>query len=48
MSPSPVGDALAVLDAAAVTRPVVVGCSIGGSVAIDLALGIPTGSPGSR
>ena len=38
---SPVGDALAVLDAAGVERPVVVACSIGGAIALDLALACP-------
>jgi pimeloyl-ACP methyl ester carboxylesterase len=38
---SSVGDALAVLDAAAVKQPVVVACSMGGAVAVDLALAHP-------
>ena len=38
---SPVADALAVLDAAGLQRPVVVACSIGGQTAIDLALAHP-------
>jgi pimeloyl-ACP methyl ester carboxylesterase len=38
---SAVGDALAVLDAAGFERPVVIACSIGGQVAIDLALAHP-------
>jgi pimeloyl-ACP methyl ester carboxylesterase len=38
---SPVSDAVAVLDAAGVERAVVVGCSIGGEVAVDLALACP-------
>ena len=38
---SPVADALAVLDAAGVQRPVVVACSMGGQTAIDLALAHP-------
>src|SRR5205085_8554981 len=38
---SPLGDALAVLDAAGVERPVVVACSMGGQTAIDLALAHP-------
>jgi pimeloyl-ACP methyl ester carboxylesterase len=35
---SPVGDAVAVLDAAGLERPVVVACSMGGQTAIDLTL----------
>lgn len=38
---SPVADALAVLDAAGLQRPVVVACSMGGQTAIDLALAHP-------
>ena len=38
---SPVADALAVLDAAGLERPIVVACSMGGQVAIDLALAHP-------
>jgi len=38
---SPVSDAVAVLDAAALERPVVVACSMGGQTAIDLALAYP-------
>jgi|SRR5947209_427263 len=38
---SPVEDAVAVLDAAGLRRPVVVGCSLGGQTAIDLALAHP-------
>lgn len=38
---SPVGDAVAVLDAAGLERPIVVACSMGGQVAIDLALAYP-------
>ena len=38
---SPVADALAVLDAAGVARPVVIACSMGGQTAIDLALAYP-------
>jgi pimeloyl-ACP methyl ester carboxylesterase len=38
---SPVADALAVLDAAGLQRPVVVACSMGGQMAIDLALAHP-------
>jgi pimeloyl-ACP methyl ester carboxylesterase len=38
---SPVGDALAVLDAYAVESAVVVGCSMGGGTALDLALSHP-------
>jgi pimeloyl-ACP methyl ester carboxylesterase len=38
---STVTDALAVLDAEDVARPIVVGCSIGGEAAIDLALAHP-------
>jgi pimeloyl-ACP methyl ester carboxylesterase len=38
---SPVSDALAVLDAAGVEQPVVVACSIGGAIAVDLALACP-------
>jgi pimeloyl-ACP methyl ester carboxylesterase len=38
---SPVGDALAVLDAAGLQQPVVVACSMGGQAAIDLALAHP-------
>jgi pimeloyl-ACP methyl ester carboxylesterase len=38
---SPVSDALAVLDAAGVEQPAVVACSIGGAVAVDLALACP-------
>jgi pimeloyl-ACP methyl ester carboxylesterase len=38
---SPVADAVAVLDAAALARPVVVACSMGGQTAIDLALAHP-------
>jgi pimeloyl-ACP methyl ester carboxylesterase len=38
---SPVGDALAVLDAAGLGRPVVVACSMGGQTAIDLTLAHP-------
>lgn len=38
---SPVADALAVLDAAGARTPVVVGCSMGGQAAIDLALAHP-------
>jgi pimeloyl-ACP methyl ester carboxylesterase len=38
---SPVGDAVAVLDAAGLERPVVVACSMGGRTAIDLALARP-------
>lgn len=38
---SPVSDALAVLDAAGLRRPVVVACSMGGQVAVDLTLAHP-------
>lgn len=38
---SPVTDALAVLDAAGLQRPVVVACSMGGQAVIDLALAHP-------
>jgi pimeloyl-ACP methyl ester carboxylesterase len=38
---SPVTDAIAVLDAAGLTRPVVVACSMGGRTAIDLTLAHP-------
>jgi pimeloyl-ACP methyl ester carboxylesterase len=38
---SPVADAIAVLDAAELDRPVVIGCSMGGQAAIDLALAHP-------
>jgi pimeloyl-ACP methyl ester carboxylesterase len=38
---SPVDDALAVLDAAALERPVVIACSMGGETAVDLALAQP-------
>jgi len=38
---SAVGDAVAVLDAAGIERPVAVACSIGGELAIDLALAHP-------
>lgn len=38
---SPVSDAVAVLDAAGLERPVVVACSMGGQTAIDLALAHP-------
>jgi pimeloyl-ACP methyl ester carboxylesterase len=38
---SPVADAVAVLDAAGVERPVVIACSMGGETAIDLALAHP-------
>ena len=38
---SPVDDALAVLDAAGLERPVIVACSMGGQAALDLALGHP-------
>lgn len=38
---SPVADAVAVLDAAGLRRPVVVACSMGGRTAIDLALAHP-------
>ncbi len=38
---SPVTDALAVLDAAGLERPVVIACSMGGQAAIDLALAHP-------
>lgn len=38
---SPIADALAVLDAAGLERPVVVACSMGGQTAIDLALAHP-------
>jgi pimeloyl-ACP methyl ester carboxylesterase len=38
---SPVSDAVAVLDAAGVERPVVVACSMGGQTAIDLTLAHP-------
>ncbi|MDQ6606316.1 MAG: alpha/beta hydrolase [Actinomycetota bacterium] len=38
---SPVSDALAVLDAAGLQRPVVVACSMGGQTAIDLTLAHP-------
>ncbi len=38
---SPVADAVAVLDAAGIDRAAVVGCSMGGGVAIDLALEHP-------
>jgi pimeloyl-ACP methyl ester carboxylesterase len=38
---SPVADALAVLDAAGLARPILVACSIGGEIAIDLALAYP-------
>jgi pimeloyl-ACP methyl ester carboxylesterase len=40
---SPRDDALAVLDAAGLERPVVVACSMGGQAAIDLALAHPDG-----
>jgi pimeloyl-ACP methyl ester carboxylesterase len=38
---SPVDDALAVLDAAGLEQAVLVACSIGGELAIDLALAVP-------
>lgn len=38
---SPVGDAVAVLDAAGVERAVVIGCSVGGQAAVDLTLAHP-------
>lgn len=38
---TPVADALAVLDAAGLERPVIVACSMGGQAAIDLALAHP-------
>lgn len=38
---SPVADAVAVLDAAGLQRPIVVACSMGGQTAIDLALAHP-------
>jgi pimeloyl-ACP methyl ester carboxylesterase len=38
---SPVADAVAILDAAGLERPVVVACSMGGQTAIDLALAHP-------
>jgi len=38
---SPVADALAVMDAAAMGRAVVIGCSMGGSRALDLVLAAP-------
>jgi pimeloyl-ACP methyl ester carboxylesterase len=38
---SPVSDALAVLDAAGLEKPVVIACSMGGQTAIDLALAHP-------
>ena len=38
---SPVEDALAVLDAAGLQRPVLVACSMGGQAAVDLTLGHP-------
>lgn len=38
---SPVTDALAVIDAAGSSRPVLVACSIGGRIALDLALAHP-------
>jgi pimeloyl-ACP methyl ester carboxylesterase len=38
---SPVTDAVAVLDAAGLKRPVVVACSMGGQAAVDLALALP-------
>lgn len=38
---SPVADAVAVLDAAGLGRPIVVACSMGGQTAIDLALAHP-------
>jgi pimeloyl-ACP methyl ester carboxylesterase len=38
---SPVADALAVLDAAGLERPIVIGCSMGGQAAIDLTLAHP-------
>jgi pimeloyl-ACP methyl ester carboxylesterase len=38
---TPVADALAVLDATGLQRPVVVGCSMGGETAIDLTLAHP-------
>jgi pimeloyl-ACP methyl ester carboxylesterase len=38
---SQVADALAVLDAAGLSRPILVACSIGGEIAIDLALAYP-------
>src|ERR1700754_4285319 len=38
---SPVADALAVVDAAGFERPVIVACSAGGQVAIDLTLAHP-------
>jgi pimeloyl-ACP methyl ester carboxylesterase len=38
---SPVGDALAVLDAAGLSRPVVIACSMGGQTALDLTLAHP-------
>jgi len=38
---SPVSDALAVLDAAGLDRPVIVACSMGGQTAIDLTLAHP-------
>ncbi|MGH3464762.1 MAG: alpha/beta fold hydrolase [Kribbellaceae bacterium] len=38
---SPVADAVAVLDAAGISRAAVVGCSMGGGAAVDLALEHP-------
>ena len=38
---SPVADALAVVDAAGLERPVVVACSMGGQIALDLTLAHP-------
>jgi pimeloyl-ACP methyl ester carboxylesterase len=38
---SPVADAVAVLDAAGLDRPIVVACSMGGQTAVDLALAHP-------
>src|SRR4051812_21511335 len=38
---SPVADAVAVLDAAGLERPVVIACSMGGQTAIDLTLAHP-------
>jgi pimeloyl-ACP methyl ester carboxylesterase len=38
---TPVADAVAVLDAAGLERPIVVACSMGGQLAIDLALARP-------
>jgi len=38
---SPVTDAVAVLDAAGLDRPVVVACSMGGQIALDLVLAHP-------